>query len=196
MENLCFEEPLSAFENICAAFQLKQYKSECSIMMVEDQNIVTLAYDLRERDSRGPLLERMDANWPFKFYFGSGKLLPAFEDHLRGLEEGAPFEFTLSPEQAYGPIEQGNIIDVPRSAFQSFSDNILVEGNYITLTDDSGDSHNGRILSWTDEKVKVDFNHEMAGRTLHFSGVVLNVRAATLDEHIRKNYIEENGVRN
>lgn len=165
-------------------------------MIVEEQNIVTIAYELKERNAKGPLLERMDPNWPFKFYFGNGKLLPAFEEHLRGLGEGDRFEFTLSPEEAYGPVEEGNIIEVPRSAFQGLGDNVLIADNYVTLTDDLGDAHNGKILSWTDEKVKVDFNHEMAGRILHFSGVVLHIREATLDEHIRKNYIEEDGVRN
>lgn len=164
-------------------------------MIVEDQRIITLSYDLREGNARGALLERMDPNWPFKFYFGSGKLLPAFEQQLRGLEEGESFEFTLAPEQAYGPVEKGNIIDVPRSAFTGLGENVLIEGNYVTLTDDLGEAHNGKILSWTEEQVKVDFNHEMAGRALHFSGVVLNVREATVDEHIRKNYIEEDGVR-
>ncbi len=164
-------------------------------MIVEDQCIVTLSYDLREESAQGPLLERMDPNWPFKFYFGSGKLLPAFEQQLRGLEEGERFEFTLAPEDAYGPVEQGNIIDVPRTAFAGLGENVLIAGNYVTLTDDLGEAHNGKILSWTEEQVKVDFNHEMAGKTLHFSGVVLNVREATVDEHIRKNYIEEDGVR-
>lgn len=165
-------------------------------MIVEDQNIITIAYDLREGHSKGQLLERMDPNWPFKFYFGSGKLLPAFEEQLRGLEEGESFAFTLSPEDAYGPVEEGNIIDVPRSAFQALGENALIAGNYVTLTDDLGDAHNGKIMSWTDDQVRVDFNHEMAGRTLHFSGVVLHIREATIDEHIRKNYIEEDGVRN
>lgn len=164
-------------------------------MLVEEQRIVTIAYELRQGHAKGPLLERMDPNWPFKFYFGSGKLLPAFEQALEGLEEGSPFEFSLNPEQAYGPREEGNIVEVPRSAFDGLGDNFLVEGNFITLTDDLGDQHNGRVLSWTGDKVKVDFNHEMAGRTLHFSGVVLNVREATVDEHIRKNYIEEDGLR-
>ena len=35
----------------------------------------------------------------------------------------------------------------------------------------------------------------MAGKTLHFSGVVLNIRKATVDELIRKSYIEEDGLR-
>jgi FKBP-type peptidyl-prolyl cis-trans isomerase SlyD len=84
-----------------------------TMMEVDDQAIVAISYELRDGHAQGPLLERMDPNWPFKFYFGSGKLLPAFEQQLRGLEEGQAFAFTLSPEEAYGPVEQGNIIDVP-----------------------------------------------------------------------------------
>ena len=164
-------------------------------MIVEEQNIVTIAYDLRNGGPQGELLERMDANYPFTFYFGSGRLLPAFEAHLEGLEEGQPFAFTLSPEQAYGPVDPRNIIDVPRGAFQHLGDNILVKGNFVTLTDDRGDSHNGCILSWTEEAVRVDFNHAMAGKTLHFSGAVLHIRSATVDELIRKNYVEEDGLR-
>jgi FKBP-type peptidyl-prolyl cis-trans isomerase SlyD len=166
------------------------------IMIVEEQNIITLAYELREGTAKGPLLERMDINYPFKFYFGSGQLLPAFEEKLIGLEEGQGFHFTLTPEEAYGPVEEGNIIDVPRSVFKMLGENALVVGNYVTLTDDEGFQHNGKILSWTEDEVKVDFNHAMAGKVLHFSGVVLSIREATIDELIRKSYIEEDGVRN
>jgi len=164
-------------------------------MIVEEQNIITIAYELRESSANGPLMERMDPNYPFKFYFGSGKLLPKFEERLFGLEEGQPFRFTLEPEDAYGPVEQGNIIDVPRSAFTHLGQNALVAGNFVTLTDDEGLQHNGKVLSWNEEKVSVDFNHAMAGKKLHFSGVILNIREATVDEHIRKSYVEEDGLR-
>jgi FKBP-type peptidyl-prolyl cis-trans isomerase SlyD len=164
-------------------------------MIVEEQNIITIAYELREGNAAGPLLERMDHNYTFKFYFGSGKLLPAFEDQLYGLEEGKPFQFTLTPEQGYGRVEEGNIIDVPRSVFAQIGENVLVAGNFVSLKDDEGIDHNGKIISWNDEHVKVDFNHAMAGKELHFSGVILNIREATVDEHIRKSYIEEDGMR-
>jgi FKBP-type peptidyl-prolyl cis-trans isomerase SlyD len=35
----------------------------------------------------------------------------------------------------------------------------------------------------------------MAGKTLHFKGVVLNIRKANVDELIRKQVVEEDGVR-
>jgi FKBP-type peptidyl-prolyl cis-trans isomerase SlyD len=166
-------------------------------MIVEEHSIITIAYELRDPDNNGELMERMDANYPFHFLFGAGKLLPAFEDRLYGLKVGDTFDFTLSPQQGYGPVEQGNIIDVSKEAFKidgSIPPNMIIEGNYVELIDDEGMSHHGKILSFTASDVKVDFNHSMAGKRLHFKGVVLNIRKATIDELVRKHYIQEDGI--
>lgn len=161
-------------------------------MRIEEDKIITLAYTLREKGPQGPVLEQMDANYPFKFYFGNQQLLPAFENQLRGLEEGAAFEFTLSPEEAYGPLRADLQIEVPKTIFAD--ETLLSLGQFVALTDDLGDTHNAKVLSWTEDQVKVDFNHEMAGKTLFFKGAVLNIRAATTEEKVRKNYVEAGGV--
>ncbi len=166
-------------------------------MVIEEHNIITIAYELRDGGPEGELMERMDVNWPFIFLFGTGKLLPAFEENLRGLAEDETFEFILRPEEAYGKIEEGNIINVPMKAFEvdgQIPPNLVIEDNYVSLVDDSGESHQGKILSYTDTHVKVDFNHAMAGKKLYFKGVVLNIRKATLDELIRRHYIQEDGI--
>lgn len=166
--------------------------------VIEEQQIVTITYELRENNVEGELLERMDANYPFIFLFGTGKLLKSFEDQLFGLGEEDAFEFTLSPEQAYGPVLPTDIVSVPIHAFKidgSIPPNMLVEGNYVALTNDEGRTFNGKILKWNEEEVTVDFNHAMAGKTLHFKGAVLNIRPATIDELVRQHYIEDDGVR-
>lgn len=167
-------------------------------MRVEEQQVVTLTYELREKDRNGELLERMDANYPFVFLFGTGALLPAFERHLYGRSERDTFEFILSPKEAYGMPEQGNIIDVPRSAFLVDGMeplHLVVKENLIQLTDDLGDVHHGKILDFNDTVVKVDFNHVMAGKYLHFKGAILHIRKASIDELIRQHYIPEMGIR-
>lgn len=166
--------------------------------IIEEHQVVTLTYELREGNASGDLLERMDANYPFIFLFGTGKLLKAFEDQLFGLGEEDAFEFILSPKQAYGPVFSGNIVEVPMPSFEIDGEvppNMLVEGSFIALTNDEGQTYNGKILSWNEQMVSVDFNHAMAGKTLHFKGAVLNIRPATVDELIRKHYIEDDGVR-
>lgn len=167
-------------------------------MQIEEQQIVTISYELRDGSPQGELLEVMDVHYPFKFFFGGGQLLPAFEHHLRGLAEGQPFQFTLSPDEAYGPLQPDNIVDLPRDIFQADGmeqSELLVPGTYVSMQDNYGYSHNGKVLAVQAEAVTIDFNHAMAGKTLHFSGVVLNVRPATVEELIQKAYLEEDGLR-
>ena len=47
-------------------------------MVVAEQNIITITYELRNEGPEGELLEVMDVHYPFKFYFGGGQLLPRF----------------------------------------------------------------------------------------------------------------------
>lgn len=168
-------------------------------MIVEEHNIVTLSYELREGGPEGEILEVMNVHYPFKFFCGGDQLLPAFEEQLEGLGEGDAFEFILPPDLAYGDLDQDQVLDIPRDVFEEEDkgglENLLIQGNFIMLTDEEGEQFNGKILSWDNDLVKVDFNHAMAGKTLHFKGVVLNIRKATVDELIRKQVVEEDGVR-
>lgn len=168
-------------------------------MIVEEQNIITIAYDLHDRTPEGELLERVDANYPFRFLFGAGRLLPEFEARLEGLGIHDSFEFTLSPEQGYGPVREDFFSRVPISLFEredgTPDPELLVRDQFVALTDDNGRTHNGRVVEWDRETVTVDFNHAMAGKTLFFSGSILDIRPATVDELIRKHYIEEDGLR-
>jgi len=50
------------------------------------------------------------------------------------------------------------------------------------MSDGQGHQLRGRILEITDEAVKMDFNHPLAGTDLHFVGKILDVRSATEEE--------------
>ena len=168
-------------------------------MTIEDYRIVTVSYEVRDNGPEGPLLERMDVNYPFKFMFGVGQMLPGWERQLFGKKAGTGFAFQLTPDMAYGMPRADQVLDMPIDLFKNDADQItpelLQEGQFITLTGTDGKAVNGKILSWDDEKVKVDINHALAGKTLFFSGAVLDVREATPDELVRKQYIEQGGVR-
>jgi FKBP-type peptidyl-prolyl cis-trans isomerase SlyD len=164
---------------------------------IKEGKVVTLRYILRENDEHGQVLEIMDNVWPFEFLFGTGALLPAFEKELEGLSERGHFAFTLTPEQAYGYSAEENIIRVPMTAFMvegRVPEGMLVQGQSLTLTDDQGDSHTGRVVSWDKEAVTMDFNHIMSGKTLHFSGQVLRIRDASAGELARNHHIPEDGI--
>ena len=166
---------------------------------IDDGKVVTLRYDLREGGPGGELLERMDVNYPFTFLFGSGHLLPAFEEHLRGEPDRASFAFTLPVGKAYGPHRPDQVLRLRQSLFAERDGHIppalLTPGNNVRLTANDGRTHTGKVIRTDGEEVVVDFNHYMAGKPLHFEGAVLHVRDATPDELARGHHAEDAGVR-
>lgn len=168
-------------------------------MTIDDHTIVTLTYEVRDGGPSGPLLERMDVNYPFIFMFGTGRMLPGWERRIYGLSSGKGFAFTLAPDDAYGKPDDRHILKMPLSLFKNEREQIdptlLVKEQYVTLTDADGKAVNAKILEWDDNEVTLDANHALAGKTLFFSGAILNVRKATVDELIQKRYIDTGGVR-
>lgn len=166
-------------------------------LTIQENHIITLTYELRDGNADGELLERMDARYPFIFLFGNGKLLPAFEEQLKGLSNDEGFEFTLTPEQAYGKSNALNILDIQMENFKRASDipdHYIEVGNMVNLTDDEGLVLNGKILEVTEHHVKVDFNHSMVDKTLHFKGAVLAIRPATMEELIKGHYLTSEDI--
>jgi FKBP-type peptidyl-prolyl cis-trans isomerase SlyD len=154
-------------------------------MEIARNKFVTLSYELRLNDAAGELVEKTDANNPLAFLFGAGKMLQMFEDKLEGLKTGEEFKFELKPEEAYGEVNPQAIVDLPKNIFEvngTIDESLLTPGNQVPMQDAQGNRLNGIVLEVTDDIVKMDFNHPLAGDTLFFSGSVLEVREATEDE--------------
>lgn len=154
-------------------------------MEITDKKVVSLTYVLRQDSAEGAIVEQVDNSNPLTFLFGSGNLLPKFEENLSGLKIGDGFEFGLSSEDAYGPVVDNAIVDVPKNIFEvegKIDENILKVGNMVPMMDNEGRRLNGKILEISDVVVKMDFNHPMAGENLHFKGEVTEIREATEEE--------------
>ena len=54
--------------------------------------------------------------------------------------------------------------------------------NTVPMMSSNGQRMNGLVLEVTDEIVKMDFNHPLAGEDLFFSGKVIEVREASDEE--------------
>lgn len=155
-------------------------------MKIDTNKYITLAYDLNVgEDNELELMEQATPEQPLEFIFGTNSMLEAFEENIEGLTKGDKFNFTLTPEQAYGDFEEEKIIEIPKSIFVvdgKIDENVLFEGNTVPMMDSSGNRLMGSVISITDEVVTMDFNHPLAGELMHFSGSVLDVREATAEE--------------
>ena len=76
-------------------------------------------------------------------------------------------------------------IDLDREMFcinGHFDHENIFKDAIVPLQNEDGNRFYGRVLEITDDKVKMDLNHPLSGKTLCFSGKVLESREATKDE--------------
>lgn len=153
-------------------------------MTIEEKKVVSITYKLQEDNKEGDVVQEVKNEEPFVFLFGMGQLLPKFEDNLKGKSVGDNFDFGVNSDEAYGPIEKEAVVDLPKDIFlvDGKLAEFVVPGNYVPMQDNNGNTMQGLVLEITDEHVKIDFNHPMAGRNLHFTGEVLEIRDATSEE--------------
>ena len=155
-------------------------------MSISKNKVVTLHYTLREGSADGPMIEETIGKNPLSFIYGIGQMIPGFEVNLENKEEGTDYAFLLDPENAYGVIEPKAIVDIPKNNFADPEGKIDEEGvkvgKPVTMKNPDGRTYQGTIIEEKGESIVVDFNHPMAGKSLHFSGTVITVRDASPEE--------------
>lgn len=163
-------------------------------MKAAPNTVVKITYELRT-EPNGDVKDYADAAHPFAFLFGHGNVLEKFESNLGGLIAGNQFNFVLSPEEGYGTYDNEAVVQLDKNIFAvdgKQQDDMLFVGNVVPLQDQFGNPFQGRIVAITDDKVTVDLNHPFAGKTLYFSGAVVEVREAHQVE-IEHGHVHEHG---
>ena len=155
-------------------------------MRISKNKFVSATYDLYvgEEDDR-ELMESATEEQPLQFIFGMGTMLPAFEEEIKELEVGSKFEFSLTAENAYGERIEDNVVELPKSIFEvngKFDDEYIVEGITLPMMDSNGQRMNGSVYEVKEDVVVMDFNHPLAGETLHFAGTIIDVHEPTAEE--------------
>jgi FKBP-type peptidyl-prolyl cis-trans isomerase SlyD len=150
-------------------------------MIIQEKKVVLVHYTLTEGDASGELIETTEGREPLGFIFGVGQMIPEFERNLEGLKSGDNFAFAIKAAEAYGEYDETALVEVPKNMFEQdgkIPEGLLEIGNVLPLTDNQGNQFRATV-NWVGlDKVKLDFNHPMAGVDLFFTGQVENVREA------------------
>ena len=151
-------------------------------MEIQLNKVVSLSYTL---EVDGDIIETVTAEKPMQFIFGTGYLLPKFEENVAGKKVGDTFDFKLATEDAYGPVNPEAIVELPKKVFEvdgKIQENVLFVGNVLPMMDSEGNRLNGAIDEVKEDSIVMNFNHPLAGAELHFSGKVEAIREATETE--------------
>ena len=129
---------------------------------------------------------------PDRFVFGMDpSMIEGFMQGIEGKEVGDTFDFTLEPDQAFGAKNPDMVMELDKSIFQvdgEFDSEKVFEGAFVPMQTEDGFRIDGLVREVTDDTVTIDFNHQLAGETVRYTGRVLIVRDATPEELAPKHH--------
>jgi FKBP-type peptidyl-prolyl cis-trans isomerase 2 len=152
-------------------------------------DFVTIDYTARVKDGRvfdttGADIARREGIFddkrvyrPMPVIVGEGQVVKGLDEALKHLKVGEEKELELAPDSAFGARNPDFIRLVPIKVFKQQGIN-PVPGMPVEL-----DGRNARVQTVAGGRVRVDFNHELAGRTLVYNVKVVS-KAASDEEKI------------
>ncbi len=154
---------------------------------VQDGLVVSMDYKLTVD---GEVLDSSEDAGPLQFLAGYGNIVPGLEREMAGMKIGESKDVVVAPEDGYGEFDEEAFMDVPRNEFPS--DLKLEEGIELNVTDEDGQNQYARVENITDESVRLDFNHPLAGAELRFTVKVVALRDPTKEE-LDHGHVHEEG---
>ena len=156
-------------------------------LKVRDGQVVSLEYTLKVD---GRVAATTEGQEPLEYVHGAGAILPGLERELTGMGVGESKQVVVAAADAYGEVDERAFMDLPHD--QLPEDARIEYGTVLQLKDQSGQWVNARITHVKDTSVRLDFNHPMAGKKLHFAVKVIGIRDAT-DEEKKRGQVHKPG---
>ncbi len=159
-----------------------------SPMTVQDGMVVSLDYSLRL--DAGDVIDSSSDGEPLEFLQGAGQIIAGLEQALYGMAVGDEKQVTVQPVDGYGEMDPQGVQFFPASNFPQ--DMALEVGMALQAQDQSGHVYTVYVSEVQEDGVLLDFNHPLAGETLHFQAKIAGLRPAT-DEELAHGHAHAHG---
>jgi len=138
---------------------------------VDNGKFVSVAYTGTLED--GEVFDTSQGRQPLEVQVGAGQLIEGFEKALLGMALNEKKVFTLAPNEAYGERDEDLTRDFGRNEIpQEMKPEV---GMTVGLNTPDGRQVPAQIVSVDEQKVTVDMNHPMAGKSLTFDIEVVGI---------------------
>ncbi len=112
---------------------------------------------------------------PLSYVQGSRNIISGLENALEGLKIGDSKQVTIKPEDGYGPVDQKAIMEVSK---EQISQDALKVGAQLQVQNADGQVIHALVVEIKVQTVVLDFNHPLAGKTLHFDVKIVDIQEA------------------
>ena len=133
--------------------------------------LVSIEYTLR--DEAGKVIETNVGKKPLTYTHGAGQIVPGLEKELAGMIVGEQKKILVRPEEGYGLPDPNGVQEILKAKIPAEAQQV---GATLMTKSAEGRSLPMRIQEIREKTVVVDFNHPLAGKTLHFEVTVTDVK--------------------
>jgi FKBP-type peptidyl-prolyl cis-trans isomerase 2 len=137
-------------------------------MKVENGKKVKVHYTGKYED--GEVFDSSKEREPIEFTVGEGQLIVGFEEAVIGMEVGETKTVNITPENGYGDVREDLFTEVEKS---QLPEGVEV-GSVLQAMTPTGPVA-VKVTEMGDDKVVVDANHPLAGKTLVFDLELMEV---------------------
>ena len=110
---------------------------------------------------------------PLTFIQGSHNIIPGLESALDGMTTGDSKQVTVTPEDAYGPVNEDAVSEIEKAHIPEDSHKI---GAVLQGQNPDGKVIIARVVEIKEETILLDYNHPLAGKTLNFDVKIMDVQ--------------------
>ena len=119
------------------------------------------------------VIESSEGKEPLEYTQGEHQVIPGLEKALAGMQVGQQKSVTIPPADAYGEVNKDAFRDFPKS---SFPQDLKPEaGMIVQLEGPQGQKIPAVVWEMKDDKVILNFNHPLAGKTLKFDVKIVSI---------------------
>lgn len=123
----------------------------------------------------GSVFDTSAGGEPLEFTIGRGQMIPGFEQGVVGMEPGESRSVIIAADQAYGVYQPQGVITVPRAQIPPSLP--LEIGTQLQATGPDGQPAYMTVIELSDDQVKLDANHPLAGKDLAFDLELVEIRS-------------------
>jgi len=140
--------------------------------MIRNGSVVSFEYTLS--DENGEVLQSNKGKEPVTYTHGQHEIIPGLEKGLAEMEINEEKSIRVKPEEAYGQVDPQGFKEVPKSDIPTTE---LDVGTPLNARGPQGEELLIHVSEVKDDTVVLDFNHPLAGKTLHFDVKVVDIAA-------------------
>ncbi len=148
------------------------------LMIVAKNTVVYIAFTITDNNSN--ILDKTQC--PLPVIIGQNHMLPVIESALIGHSANACITLTIDPHEGFGMVNAARIITVPLNQLPDPNSPINTEVILPMDTNTGTQPLYGRIIARSTNTAQIDFNHPLAGKQLHYTITICDIRNQTPEE--------------